>query len=70
MNVRDFPRWLRAEFEWRILGKRYEIKLSEEVERQIEELPEEAQTALREAVERIGRNPYSGHRTDLEEEEP
>jgi len=67
MNLRDLWPWLKAEFRWRVLGKRYEVILSEEAQRQIDELPEEAQAEIRKAMERICRNPYSGDREELEE---
>lgn len=69
MNLRDLWKWLKAEFRWRVLDKRYEIILTEEAQRQLDELPEEAQAEIRKAMERIGRNPYSGDREELEEEE-
>jgi phage-related protein len=69
MNLRDLWKWLKAEFRWRVLGKRCEIQLTEEAKRQLGELPEEAREEIRKAMERISRNPYSGERTELEEEE-
>jgi hypothetical protein len=60
MNLRDLLKWLKAEFEWRVLGKRYEVRLTEEAKRQLDGLTEEAQAEIRRAMERIGRNPYSG----------
>ena len=68
MNLRDLWKWLKAEFRWRVLGKRYEVILTEEAKRQLAELPEEAQAENRKAMERIGRNPYSGERMEFEEE--
>ncbi len=70
MRLRDVWPWLRTEFKWRFLGKRYEVIMSEHAQRQLEELPEEDQAVIREAMERIARNPYSGHRHEIEEEEP
>ena len=71
MRLRDVWPWLRAEFRWRFLGKRYEVILAEEAQRQLDELPEEAQVEIRKVMERIARNPYSGHRHrhEIEEEE-
>jgi len=69
MRLRDIWPWLKAEFRWRVLGKRYEVIMTEEFQRQLDELPEEAQAEIRKAMERIGRNPYSGDREELEEEE-
>lgn len=69
MNIRDFWKWLRAEFRWRVLGKIYEVCLSEEAERQLSELPLEKQAEIRKALERIIRNPYSGDRIEVEDEE-
>ena len=68
MNLRDIWKWLRAEFRWRVLGKRYEVVLTEEAQRQLDELPEDAQVEIRKAMERVSRNPYSSERTDLGEE--
>jgi len=47
MNLRGFWPWLRAELRWRVLGKRYEVILSEEAQNQLDELPEEAQARAR-----------------------
>ncbi len=41
MNLRDVWPWMKAEFRWRVLGKKYEIVITEEVQRQLYELPEE-----------------------------
>ncbi len=70
MRLRDIWPWLKAEFGWRVLGKKYEVIITEEAQRQLDELPEEAQAEIRKAMERIARNPYSGHRHEIEEEEP
>jgi len=69
MNLRNLWPWLKAEFNWRVLGKRYEVILSEEAQMQLDELPEEAQSEIRKAMERIGRNPYSGDREELDAKE-
>ena len=69
MRLRNFWPWLRAEFRWRVLGKSYEVVLSEDVQRQFDELPEHAQAEIRKTMERIARNPYSGDRVECEEEE-
>ena len=69
MNLRDLWPWLKAEFRWRVLGKRYKVMMTEEFQRQLDELPEEAQEEIRKAMERIGRNPYSSDREKLEEGE-
>ncbi len=69
MRLKDIWPWLKAEFRWRVLGKKYEVILAEDAQRQLDELPEEAQAEIRKAMERIARNPYSGERTELEEEE-
>ncbi len=69
MRIRDFWKWLKAEFRWRVLGKKYKIRLTEEAQRQLDELPEEAQAEIRKGMERIARNPYSGSRVEYEEEE-
>ncbi len=50
-----------------MLGKKYEIVITDEAQRQLDELPEEAQADIRKAMERIARNPYSGERTEIEE---
>lgn len=67
MNLRGFWPWLRAELRWRVLGKRYEVILSEEAQNQLDELPEEAQAEIRKAMERINRNPYTSDRMETEE---
>ena len=66
MRLRDIWPWLRAEFRWRVLGKRYEVIMTEGVQRQIDELPEEAQAEIRKAIERISRNPYTRDRREFE----
>jgi len=63
MKLRDIWPWLKAEFRWRVQGKKYDVILTEEAQRQFDELPEEAQAEIRKAMERIGRNPYSGSRS-------
>jgi len=68
MRLRDIWPWLREEFRWRVLGKRYKVILTEEAKRQLDELPEERRVKVIEAMERIARNPYSGDREELEEE--
>ncbi len=60
--MRDIWPWLKAEFRWRFMDKRYEVVLTEEAQRQLDELPEEAQAEIRKAMESIARNPYSGDR--------
>ncbi len=62
MRLRDIWPWLRAEYRWRVLGKSYEVILTEKAQSQLDELPEEAQAEIRKAMGRIARNPYSGHR--------
>jgi len=70
MRLRDIWPWLRAEFRWRVLGKKYEIVITEEAQKQLYELPEEQQAEIRKAMERIARNPYSARQAhELEEEE-
>ncbi len=69
MRLRDIWPWLKAEFRWRVLGKKYDVIMTEEAQRQLDELPEEAQVEIRKAMDRIARNPYSGHRGEIEEEE-
>ena len=66
MKLRDVWPWLKAEFRWRVLGKRYEVILAEEAQRQLDELPEEAQAEIRKAMERISRNPYTSDRMETE----
>ena len=59
MNLRGILEWLKAEFCCRVMGKRYEVRLTEEAQRQLDGLTEEAQAEIRKAMECIGRNPYS-----------
>jgi len=54
MNLRDIWPWLKAEFRWRVLGKRYEVILAEEAQR------------IRKAMERLSRNPYTSDRMESE----
>ena len=67
-NLKDFWQWLKSEFEWRVLGKRYKVILSEEAQSQLDDLPEETKDELMKAMERLSRNPYSGERVQEEEE--
>jgi len=67
MRLRDIWKWLKAEFRWRVLGKRYEVILTEEAQGQLDELPEDAQAEIRKAMERISRNPYTSDRMETEE---
>ena len=69
MRLRNLWPWLKAEFRWRVLGKSFEVVIAEEAQRQLDELPEEAQAEIRKAMERIARNPYSGDRVEIDEEE-
>jgi len=68
MRLRDIWPWLREEFRWRVLGKRYKVILTGEAKRQLE-LPEERRAKVIEEMESIVRNPYSGDREVFEEEE-
>ena len=69
MNLRDLWKWLKAEFRWRVMGKRYEIRMTEEAKRQLCRLPEEAQAEIPKVMKRISRAPYGNDRTKLEDEE-
>lgn len=64
MRLRDFWPWLKQEFRWRFQGRIFEIKLTEEAQRQLDELPEEAQAEILKLMERIARNPYRGPRVE------
>jgi len=66
MNIRDLWPWLKKEFEWRVLGRRYKIIITEEAQRQLDELPEEAQAKIRKTMEHISRNPYTSDRMEFE----
>ena len=68
VSIKNIWRWLRAEYQWRVLGKRYEVRFSEEAQSQMDELSQDEQDAIMKAMERLTRNPYSGRRVDLEEE--
>jgi len=67
VKLRDLWKWLKAEFRWRVLGKRYKVQLTEEAQMQLDELPEHAQSEIRKAMERISRNPYTSDRMETEE---
>ena len=62
MRLRDIWPWLRAEYRWRVLGKTYEIRVTEKCQEQLDALPDEVRKEIEEAMFRIARNPYSGHR--------
>ncbi len=42
MNLRDVWPWLKAEFRWRVLSKKYEVIMTEDDQRQLDELPEKS----------------------------
>ena len=69
MNLRYIWPWLTAEFRWRVLGKRYDVILTEEAQRQLDELPDDAQAEIRTAMDRLSRNPYSSNIMEHNEEE-
>lgn len=69
MRLRYIWPWLKAEFRWRILGNKYDVHLTEEAQRMLDELPEAAQAEMRRVMERLSRNPYSGDRMELDEYE-
>ncbi len=54
--------WLKAEFRWRVLGKRYEVELSELVKQQLSELPEDAREVVMKTMDRLSKNPYTRDR--------
>ncbi len=62
MRLRDTWKWLKAEYRWRVRGEKYEIVLTEKARKQFDLLPEDVQEEIMDAMERIARNPYSGHR--------
>ena len=68
MNVLNIVRWIHAEFNWRFLGKRYEICLSEEAQAELDALPPEVQEEVKKTMGRLSRNPYTKDRFFSEEE--
>ena len=68
VKLRYFWSWLKQEFRWRVLGNKYEIVMTEEAQRNLEDLPKEAQVEIMKTLDRLRRNPYSGNRTEIEEE--
>ncbi len=68
VSLKNIMRWLRAEYQWRILGKRYEIRFSPEAQSQMDELSQEQQDEIMKAMERLTRNPYNGSRVEEGEE--
>ncbi len=69
MRLRDIWPWLKAEYRWRLLGKTWDVKMTEECQRQFDELPEAAQAKITKAMKRIARNPYSGSRLEINAKE-
>jgi len=49
-----------------VLGKKYEIVITEEVQRTLAKLPEKVRAGLMKEFDRIARNPYSGDRVEIE----
>jgi len=64
MGFRDTWKWLKAEFRWRVQGKRYKVQLTEEAQMQFDEAPEIVQEKIKKAIKDLSRNPYSGVRID------
>ncbi len=69
VSIKNIWPWLRAEYQWRVRGKRYEIRFSEEAQTQMDALPQDEQDAIMKAMERLRKNPYSGRRVELTEDE-
>jgi len=67
-SLKHFWLWLKAEYRWRILGKRYVVSMSEKAQSKIDALPEEEQEEIKKFMEHLSRNPYIGRRVDLEDE--
>ena len=68
VSLKNIWLWLRAEYQWRVRGKRYKIRFSEEAQTQMDALPQDAQDEIMKAMERLRRNPYSGRRVEEGEE--
>jgi len=69
MNLRNLWPWLKAEFRWRVLGKRYEVILTGQALETFNDLPEDDQVEFMKAIEHLHKNPYSGERIELDDEE-
>jgi len=69
MRLRDIWPWLKAEYRWRVLGKTYEIRMTEECKRQFDALPKDAQRRIGEEMERIARNPYKSKQVEINEKD-
>jgi mRNA-degrading endonuclease RelE of RelBE toxin-antitoxin system len=54
--------WLKAELHYRLTGKKYEVVLTEEAKKQIEEMPEEYREEVLKIIEMLRKNPYVGKR--------
>lgn len=61
--------WLKTEFQWRILGKRYKVEMSDEAKEDYEKLTDEDKKILDEAISQLSKNPYIGERMTQEEME-
>ncbi len=69
MNLRDLWPWLKAEFRWRVLGKRYKVILEGQALETFNDLPEDVKVEFMKSIEHLSRNPYSGDRMELDDEE-
>ncbi len=69
VSVKNFWLWLCAEYQWRVRGKRYEIRFSEEAQSQMDALPQDEQDEIMKAMEHLSRNPYRGKRVEFTEDE-
>ncbi len=70
MRLGFFWKWLKAEYKWRVRGKRYEIRFSPEAQTQMDALPQDEQDEIMKIMDKLRKNPYTGDRLDqLEDEE-
>ena len=60
--------WLRQEFRWRILKKKYKVTMSDVALRQYESVPPEDKEMLNKAIEALSRNPFLGEPVTAEDE--
>jgi hypothetical protein len=54
--------WLKAELRYRLTGKKYNVVLTNNVKKQLEEMPKEDKEEVLKAIEMLRKNPYVGER--------
>lgn len=57
-EIKELWKWVKAEFHWRVLGKRYEVRFTEESQEAFNKLPKEAQDKIMKTIDSMSKNPF------------